>query len=112
MPISDPFRNPTGIIPRVRTSYAPGGAAGAHTVTGISENEDRLISVIAITFTLTEGAPNTVDSFQVDDLTDEFTISADDTIDNTGGTDTTGNLLVVVWNDHDWGEQTDAAWQE
>ncbi len=31
------------------------------------------------------------------DLTGEFSISAADEIDNTGGTDTTGNQLLVIY---------------
>lgn len=102
MPISDPFRNPTGVIPRVRTSYLAGAAPGALTLTGISERLDRILSV---QFVATFGADGV-------DLTDEFTITADDTIDNTGGTDTSLGQLVVTWNDHDWGAFEDAPWQE
>lgn len=44
------------------------------------------------------------------DLTSEFTISDDDEIDNTGGTDTTGGLLFVMWYDRDFGETVNADW--
>lgn len=37
------------------------------------------------------------------DLTSEFSISADDTLSNSGGTDTTGMTLIVRWYDADWG---------
>lgn len=33
------------------------------------------------------------------DITSEFTITADNTINNAGGTDTTGNKLLVFWTD-------------
>lgn len=59
-----------------------GGAAGDITVTGIKE-EDSLKSVI----NLTDGA----------DLTDEFSITDDDTINNGGGTATTGDDLLVLY---------------
>lgn len=59
-----------------------GGAAGNHTVTGILTT-DILLAVIDLT---TEA-----------DLTSEFTITATDTINNGGGTDTTGDNLLVLW---------------
>lgn len=70
-----------------------GGSAGDHTVTGIA-TADTLLSVIYIASNATElllaGAA---------DLTSEFTISATDTINNTGGTDTTSGLLIVLFGD-------------
>jgi hypothetical protein len=64
-----------------------GAAAGDITVTGI-KTTDTLLAVEAITFG--GGLPTAVQG-----LTSEFTISADDTINNTGGTATT-NMLVLV----------------
>ena len=64
-----------------------GGAAGNHTVTGIAP-ADQILSVLHFT----AGAA-------LADLTSEFSISAADTINNTGGTDTTGDQLLVIWND-------------
>jgi hypothetical protein len=61
-----------------------GGSAGAHVVTGIAV-EDVLISVIH----------NTAGALV--DLTDEFTISDADEIDNAEGTDTTNDQLLVIW---------------
>lgn len=58
-----------------------GGAAGALTATGVLAT-DRLVRVYN----------ETGDA----DLTAEFTISADDEIDNTGGTATTGDTLTVT----------------
>lgn len=67
-----------------------GGAAGALTVTGIATT-DTLIGVIR--FDLDATASN----IDVDDLTSEFSITAADTIDNTGGTATTGDKLLVLY---------------
>lgn len=66
-----------------------GDVAGNITVTGIKAG-DRLDSVIQYVYT----AGATTD---VTDLTAEFTITADNTINNTGHTDTTGNKLLVSW---------------
>jgi hypothetical protein len=72
---------------RTQVSLVVGGAAGAFTVTGI-DTEDRIISVHEL---VSAGAHV--------DLTSEFTITAADTIDNTGGSASTGNQLMVVWGD-------------
>ena len=72
----------------IRTYIATGGAAGAITVTGIAVN-DKLIAVI-------EFAGGGTDVTALNDRTAEFTISAADTIDNTGGTATTGDQLLVI----------------
>lgn len=77
----------------IKMAVVAGGAAGAIAVTGI-EVEDQLLAVVG--FGLTEGTPNTIDPVN---LTDEFTVSADDEIDNTGGTATTGDVLFVLYND-------------
>lgn len=61
-----------------------GGSAGNHTVTGIATT-DTLVSVIH----------NTAGTLA--DLTSEFTISAADTINNSAGTDTTGDQLLVTY---------------
>jgi hypothetical protein len=66
----------------LKQTFASGGAAGAITVTGIGAG-DSLVSVL----NLTDSA----------DLTDEFTVSDDDEIDNTGGTATTGDTLLVTY---------------
>jgi len=59
-----------------------GAAAGNITVTGIKLN-DRLVLVQD----LTTGA----------DITTEFSVTADDTINNTGGTSTAGHSVLVTW---------------
>lgn len=63
-----------------------GDSAGDITVTGI-KSYDSLISVLH----------DTASAILVD-LTSEFSITADDTINNTDGTDTSGDKLVVRYN--------------
>jgi hypothetical protein len=65
-------------VDRVKT-LVDGAAAGDITVTGITTN-DRLASVIYIAATLANS----------EDLTSEFSITAANTINNTGGTATIG----------------------
>lgn len=91
-----------------------GGAAGDHTVSGVGAS-DRIISVIQLgrqaQFTCSGGAAGALTCTGVQaedrlvqvynetddaDLTSEFSITGDDTIDNTGGTATTGDVLRVV----------------
>lgn len=72
---------------RTQVAVVTGGPAGVFTVTGIA-TVDRLIAVHEL---VAAGAHQ--------DLTGEFTISAADEIDNTGGTDTTGNQLLVIYGD-------------
>ncbi len=71
--------------PIVMSQGADGAVAGDVTVSKIKKH-DQLISVIH----------HTAGALPVD-LTDEFTISADGTINNTGGTDTSSDYLVVSW---------------
>jgi hypothetical protein len=75
---------------RTQIALIAGGAAGAHTVTGLAEI-DRLISVHE-----QDGTTGLLT-----DLTSEFAVSglSPDTIDNTGGTDTTGDTLLVSYGD-------------
>ena len=63
-----------------------GGAAGDHTVTGILTT-DELLAVFEQDGT----------SGLLTDLTSEFSISAADTINNTGGTATTSDFLLVLY---------------
>jgi hypothetical protein len=67
-----------------------GAAAGDHTITGIA-TADTLVSVIYLNFAGTVAV--------VGNLTAEFTITAADTINNAGGTDTTGGVLIVTYRD-------------
>lgn len=66
-----------------------GAAAGNVTVTGIKSG-DRLDAVEHHIYTA-----GVVTS--ITDLTSQFTITADNTINNTGGTATTNNKLLVRW---------------
>ncbi len=66
-----------------------GAAAGDFTVTGI-KTTDTLNMVLQFV-----GAATTMTT--VADLTSEFTISASNTINNTAGTPSTGDKLLVLW---------------
>lgn len=70
-------------LQQIRTRGVAGGAAGNLTVTGIKVG-DKLIAVVD-----TEAAGA--------NLASEFSITAADTVNNTGGTDTTGKDLLFVW---------------
>jgi hypothetical protein len=72
----------------LKVAAVSGGSAGDITVTGIS-TEDSLAAVIDLDFS--GGA--------LADLTSEFSITADDTINNTGGTGS--NDLLVFYFDKD-----------
>ena len=75
----------TGAAPLGKAIIA-GGAAGNHTATGIAVN-DALVYVYMQNGT----------SGLLTDITSEFTITAADTINNAGGTNSTNNFLVVLW---------------
>ena len=66
-----------------KSATITGSTAGDLTVTGIKVT-DRLLTAVDV---------SAADA----DLVDEFTISAADTINNVGGTDTTGMVLLVQW---------------
>ncbi len=66
-----------------------GGAAGNITVTGI-KTTDTLAAVLRLV-----GAATTMTN--ITDLTSEFTITALNTINNTAGTATTADKLLVLW---------------
>jgi len=72
---------------RTQVAIVAGGAAGAHAVTGIA-TVDRLAAVYRVPA-----------AAAIVDLTSEFTVSAADEIDNAGGTDTTGDQLLVIYGD-------------
>lgn len=75
----------------VKVALLAGGAAGAHVLTGIAVG-DRIATVLHIS---TAAAIATMA-----DITAEFVSIAADAIDNTGGTDTTNDQLLVIWIDH------------
>lgn len=68
-----------------------GGAAGNFTMTGIATT-DQLVLVLHLA-----GAGTAVTD--IADLTSEFTISAANTINNTGGTASSGGKLLVLYLD-------------
>ena len=76
------------IINPIKLSIISGGAAGAHTVTGIRTG-DELIAVLEQNGT----------SGLLTDLTTEFAIATSDTITNSGGTATSGDKLIVLYLD-------------
>ena len=69
----------------IRLAVIAGGAAGDHTVTGI-KTRDILIGVLVHK-----------NSAALEDLTDEFEITDDDEINNTGGTATSANNQLIVF---------------
>lgn len=71
----------------LKQTLISGGAAGNHTVAGIAVG-DEIVSVLHYT----TGAA-------LANLTSEFTITAANTINNTGGTATTSDQLWVTWAD-------------
>jgi len=74
----------------IKATLIAGGAAGNHTVTGI-KTADHLVAVLQV------DATDASETYA--DLTSEFSITADDTINNAGGTNTTGSGLLVVYED-------------
>ena len=76
----------------VQQSVIAGGLAGAHTVAGIASG-DALVSVWY------QVQDSVTPNYSVSDLTSEFIVSGTDTVDNTGGTDTSGGVLLVTWLD-------------
>ncbi len=83
----------------LKITAIPEGSAGSHTVTGIS-TDDTLLAVIGHKIALSEGSPNTISVTAVN-LTSEFTISAANTINNTGGTSLADTMVLVFWLDKD-----------
>lgn len=78
------------IRPDLRVTLVAGGSAGDHTVTGIAVGDE----IVFIGHFSTAAAIATLA-----DLTSEFSITAAATINNTDGTDTTNDQLMVIWND-------------
>ena len=74
---------------RTKVAVLTGSTAGDYTVTGIATN-DRLIAV---------HAHSTTAHGPITDHTSEFTITAANTINNTGGTDLTDNNVIVYYGD-------------
>ena len=74
----------------LKVTLVTGGSAGNHTVTGITTSDE--ISWVGHLSTAAAIAT-------LADLTSEFSITATNTINNTGGTDTTSDQLMVIWLD-------------
>jgi D-arabinose 5-phosphate isomerase GutQ len=66
-----------------------GGSAGDHTVTGIRTDDTILMAVYFA------GAGS--DVTDVAEIASEFTITAADTVNNDGGTDTTSGKVLFTW---------------
>ena len=82
-----------------------GGSPGDHTLSGGIEDGDAIQQVLRVTL---ETGATTVEFSSAADLTSEFTdpCASDDTISNSGGTNTTGALLVCIFADIDASEAT------
>lgn len=91
MPSNSPIEE-TLIRPAMGFRIVAGAAAGNVTVTGIKKGD---ILLFVGGFIIVEGTPNTLTIRN--DLTSEFTVSAANTINNTGGTGSTPGLLLVIW---------------
>lgn len=77
-----------GLPRNVAVTVVPGGAAGAHVLDGALDASGAvLLSVRHVSGSFGTNA----------DLTSEFTVTALNTISNVGGTDTTGDFLVVTY---------------
>lgn len=75
--------------PPLNVATVDGAAAGDITVAGLKP----IYTLVAVVDVAAAGA----------NLVSEFTITDTNTINNTGGTDTTGMLLLVVWYSGDAG---------
>lgn len=80
----------TAAASNIKQAVIAGGSAGDLTVTGITTS-DRLVAVTRLNRDATAANVN------IDSLTSEFSITASDTINNAGGTATTGDALQVIW---------------
>lgn len=81
----------------IRQAAIAGGGAGAHTVTGIKVG-DKLVSVIEVTTSSAALADRTSEFIGKNGILGNGAImTKDNVIDNTGGTDTTGDALLVTW---------------
>lgn len=78
-------------VPYIKMMVVAGAAAGNLTCTGIKK-DDQIISVVAYS----NPAAGVVPTGMVD-LTSEFTATATDTINNTGGTSTANKVVIVIW---------------
>lgn len=77
-----------------------GGAAGDHTVTGIT-TDDKLVAVCGTKLTADELSTCLPASGGQLNLSSEFSITGDDTINNTGGTGSADALMFAFYMDWD-----------
>ena len=77
----------SGLSMTVGRAVAPGGPAGEHRIDGNIAPGDTLLAVLQVS----------ADLLTVVDLTGEFSVTDHGVVDNTGGTDTTGMFLVVLY---------------
>lgn len=84
----------------LKIAVVNGASAGNVTVTGIT-TDDILEQVYAAAYTINSGTPADDDPIDLTssagNLTSEFSISAANTINNTGGTTTAGNVVTVLY---------------
>jgi len=85
----------TGVHPAFSDAAVAGGVAGNITVTGISGQRSRIAGVIGH-----DPAGGGAGISSIVALGSEFSVTADNTINNTGGTNTTGMVLYVFWTDN------------
>ena len=82
----------------LKVALVAGGVAGNHTVTGIAL-EDRLVAVLHVSTAASIATAA--------DSTGDFTISAANTINNTGGDDTSSDQLWVFYEDRSLADPDD-----
>ncbi len=80
----------------IRQAAIAGGSAGVHTVAGILAG-DKLISVIEVTVTTAALVDRTSEFLGTKKSGNGAIQAVDGQIDNTGGTDTTSDSLLVTW---------------
>lgn len=85
----------------LKIGVGAGGTAGNHTISGGIEDGDAIQQVLRVTLSSDEYSSGA-------DLTSEFTdpCASDNTISNSGGTNTTGALLVCIFADVSSGSDT------
>ena len=89
MPTQSPITQVSGRPVDLKTMFVAGGVAGPLACpAGTILSTDEIVSVAR--FTTADFTPGT-------DLTDEFSVTDDDEIDNTGGTSTANQLLLVTY---------------
>lgn len=84
------FKVPSQVMGIPRTTLVAGGVPGNFTVTGIKQ-ADKILFVGRFTTAAAIAS--------LSDLTSEFSITAANTINNTGGTGTANDMLFVNWLD-------------